>query len=355
MATTKALVVTQEGVSAAIQDVPIPQLGELRVLVKVVAIALNPSDWKSIDYRVADLGARVGYDYSGIVHEVGTKVTNFQKGDRIAGLVHGGDRTNHDNGSFAEVISANVAVATHIPEAMTYEEAATLGVSMMTVGLSLYKTLRLPSPLEPVRELSNREVPILIHAASTSTALFGIQFAKASGLTVIATTSPHNFDHVRMAGADVVYDYKSPTCASDIKEYTQNRLVHAWDCMGTGTKLCAAAMSDSDTGVYVTINPVDERILHETNPKVDGPHFVIAQDGIGDEYIWEGKRRVPGPENLSFATEFFKLCYVLLSEGKVKPVKFVVNKTGSGLEGALKGLDELRHGHVSGAKLVYTV
>lgn len=88
-ATTKAIVIVEKG-KAEIQDVPMPALRDEWILVKVKAVAINPTDWKHIDYGGADPGSKSGCDYAGVVEAVGSKVTRFKKGDRIAGSVHGG-------------------------------------------------------------------------------------------------------------------------------------------------------------------------------------------------------------------------------------------------------------------------
>ena len=88
--TTKAIVMVEKG-KATIQEVPKPKLRDDYVLVKVNAVGINPTDWKHIDFEVADAGSRMGCDYAGVVEEVGSKVTKtFKKGDRISGVVHGG-------------------------------------------------------------------------------------------------------------------------------------------------------------------------------------------------------------------------------------------------------------------------
>ena len=90
MASTKAIVVLPQEKTAAISDVAVPKIRDEWVLVKVKAVGLNPTNWRHIDWGYADAGSRIGCDYSGIVEEVGSKVTKFKKGDRIAGYVHGG-------------------------------------------------------------------------------------------------------------------------------------------------------------------------------------------------------------------------------------------------------------------------
>lgn len=130
----------------------------------------------------------------------------------------------------------------------------------------MYKRLKLPLPSAPTA----KPFPILIYGGSTATGMVGIQFAKLSGLQVITTCSPHNFELLKSFGADAVFDYKSETCAADIKELTQNRLLHSWDCTGDGASICAAAMSDAEAGVYGTIMPADYEIIPKINPKVKG-------------------------------------------------------------------------------------
>ena len=88
MALTKAIVVVAER-QAAVQEVPLPQLHDDWVLVKVKAVAINPTDWKHVAWGATDVGCRVGCDYAGVVEEVGSKVAKFVKGDRITGWIHG--------------------------------------------------------------------------------------------------------------------------------------------------------------------------------------------------------------------------------------------------------------------------
>lgn len=75
---------------AAIKDRPIPSIPDGAVLVKVKALAINPTDWKHVSQGIADVGALCGCDFSGIVEELGAGVTEYEKGDRIFGVCHGG-------------------------------------------------------------------------------------------------------------------------------------------------------------------------------------------------------------------------------------------------------------------------
>lgn len=62
-----------------------------------------------------------------------------------------------------------------IPKNLTFEETATLGVGITTIGQTLYMTLKLPLPNEKPLEGSPF---ILIYGGSSATGTLAIQFAK---------------------------------------------------------------------------------------------------------------------------------------------------------------------------------
>jgi NADPH:quinone reductase-like Zn-dependent oxidoreductase len=74
-----------------VQEVPIPKVREGYTLFKIKAVALNPTDWKSIHFKDGGaVGTRLGVDFAGVVEEVGPGVTKqWKKGDRVCGGVYG--------------------------------------------------------------------------------------------------------------------------------------------------------------------------------------------------------------------------------------------------------------------------
>lgn len=108
----------------------------------------NP-DWKHI-HAISKENATVGCDWVGTVVEVGSDVTKpFKKGDRITGVTHGVNHSQIEDGSFAEYAVVKGDIAIKVPDNITDEEAATLGVGVTTVGQGLYQTLQLPLPDQP--------------------------------------------------------------------------------------------------------------------------------------------------------------------------------------------------------------
>lgn len=172
--TMKALVMQGREKIQLVDSRPVPLLRPGYLLVRVVCIALNPTDWKHIDF-VNTAGALCGCDYSGIVERTGTGYTkDWKVGDWICGAVHGANPSNPEDGAFAEYIVAKADVQYRMPRAMSFEEAATLGVALGTVGMGLFERMRLALPSSPITQSE----PVLIYGGSTATGTLGIQFAK---------------------------------------------------------------------------------------------------------------------------------------------------------------------------------
>ncbi|KAI1823641.1 GroES-like protein [Xylaria intraflava] len=357
MATAKTLVIVERG-KVEIRELPLPKVRDDSILVRIRATGINPTDRKSIDSGdETQRGSRPGCDYAGEVVEVGAGVTKgFKKGDRVSGLIFGSNSDTPDNGAFGEYATAREHISLKTPDNVSDEEGATLGVSVTTVGQGLYKTLKLPPPNKP----AETPFPVLIYGGSSATGIYGIKFAKLSGLTVIATASPHNFGLLKSIGADYVFDYKSPTVGADIRALTGNKLKYAWDCIGgpSSAAICAAALSDDEEGgrpKYANIVYTPREAVERVNPVVDGPLFTLAYTVVGEGFTRFGKVFEPDLEDAEFAGKFWDLTLELLASGRLTPLRPDVNRLGRGLEGIILGLDEVRHDRVSGTKLVYTL
>lgn len=279
------------------------------------------------------------------MEEVGPKVTKaFKKGDRVCGMAHGCNVSQHEDGTFAEHIVVKGDVQMKIPENLSFEDAATLGVGLITVGQGLYQSLGLSLPNNP----SQKGEFILIYAGSTATGTLGIQFAKASGYHVITTCSPHNFDLVRSLGADAVFNHRDPECGKKIREYTNNRLAMAWDTISlpASAEVCASALTTSPDARYSCLLQVEF-------PRPDiKPTVTLAYTAFNEEFRLVNRVIPIVPGDFEFAKEFIEICKELLAAGKVKVHSPRVNK---GLKGVLGGLQLLKNGKVSGKKLVFMV
>ncbi|KAL9103463.1 MAG: hypothetical protein Q9163_001491 [Psora crenata] len=353
MATQKAIEIKGPGDAQFVMDRRMPQLRDDYILIKTVAVALNPTDWKHID-SMATPGALSGCDYAGVVQEIGEKVKKpLKKGDRVCGMCHGANRLQLEDGAFAEYIVAKGDIQMTVPPQMTLEEAATLGVGIFTVVQSLYQSLQLPLPSAP----AEMAFPVLIYGGSTATGTLAIQFAKLSGLTVITTCSPRNNDLVKRLGADAVFDHNDVDCGQNIRAYTSNTLMYALDCIsqGSSVNICANALSTlGGPKNYSSLLGVSEF------PRRDVEQMTtLAYSAIGEEMSFQRKAGVIPPkipakvEDARFMEVFIPIAEALLAHGKIKAHPPRVREAG--LRGILDGLQDMREGKVSGEKLVYRV
>lgn len=197
--TMKALV--QEGSGSAdvlhLRDVPVPELTEGRVLVRMRAASVNALDWHSAHGGlIMDLAAKVmrskgepvrGVDVAGTVVAVGPGVTRFVAGDEVFGSAPA---------SFAEYVRAREDRLLPKPPELPFEQAATLNVA----GHTALQALRDHANVQPGQR-------VLIYGAGGGVGTFAVQIAKALGAQVTAVTGPRNVDMVRSLGADIVIDH----------------------------------------------------------------------------------------------------------------------------------------------------
>lgn len=344
MATQKAVIVVEPRKDGLVTDRPIPTLRDDYILIKTVSVGLNPTDWKHVAY-LSPPGVLVGCDYAGVVEAVGKDVKKpFKKGDRICGFVHGGNAVQPEDGAFAEYIVAKGDLQMKIPENMSFQEAATLGVGIITVGQGLYQSLKLALPTEPIKDAT----PILIYGGSTATGTLAIQFAKLSGYKVLTTCSPHNFDLVRSLGADAVFDYKDPQSPAEIRKQTDNKLKLVFDCISVeaSAKFVEAAIS-TEGGEHSTLLSV------KTGRENINSRLTLGYTAVGEAFKFGDIPFPAKPEDRAFAEKWIAIAEPILAQGKIKVHKPNVGKDG--LKGVLEGLQLLKEDKVSGEKLVYNV
>jgi NADPH:quinone reductase-like Zn-dependent oxidoreductase len=249
-----------------------------------------------------------------------------------------------EDGAFAENIVAKGDIQIRIPDNLSFQEAATLGVGITTVGQALYQSLKLALPTQPIAD----PVPILIYGGSTATGTLAIQFAKLSGYKVLTTCSPRNFDLVKRLGADAVFDYHDPNSAAAIHQYTNNNLRLVLDTIGLeeSAKFCDEALS-TEGGEYssLLVKGIERANVHD--------RWTLGYTAIGEEFTM-GDTIIPAkPEDKEFAEKFWAIAEKLLADGKIKVHPPKVNP--GGLKGVLDGLKLLQENKVSGEKLVYNV
>ncbi|KAI1191595.1 GroES-like protein [Nemania serpens] len=356
----KAVVAQGAGQLAVVHDAPVPALQADMILVKVAAICLNPVDIKALDYSHAP-GAIMGYDFAGTIVALGSDEEDsgyFAVGDRVAGVVQGMSKDQPDVGAFAEYVGALADLVLKLPDSISFENAAPLGLATATATYGLFKELGLSKALE---ELENGNGGgdksgdfVLVAGGSTATGTRAIELLRTSGFRPIATCSPSNAELVRRFGAEQTFDYHSATCGADIRAYTRNQLSHALDCIAEAetTQLCYAAIGRAG-GRYVAVEPFRRTVAESRAETIEPSWFNVMT-------IWGRKVELGGdysrdasPEDRTFGTRAFAAVQTLLDRGEVSthPVKVMPG----GLDGVAHGLATIRSKPPSGYKLVYKI
>jgi NADPH:quinone reductase-like Zn-dependent oxidoreductase len=147
------------------------------VLVRVSAVALNPTDYKMPQFHPTP-GSVIGCDFMGSVIEAGPAATEYGTGTRICGVVHGSNPANPNNGAFAEYLVTDSRLVLRLPDNWSDLEGAALGgIGWITMGLSITDVLGLagrPSQPASPREDGSRE-PVLVYGGATASGTMACQ------------------------------------------------------------------------------------------------------------------------------------------------------------------------------------
>ncbi|PVH81266.1 GroES-like protein [Cadophora sp. DSE1049] len=327
------------------EEIPSLSISDNEILIKVHATALNPIDFKFIDF-IAPHGSLVGCDFAGVVAETGSFASRTWKvGDRVAGFTQGGVSKEH--GAFAEYVKAEGDLVWRIPEGVSDETASTFGVPAVTAMQALHLHLNVPWAEEVDKEgkKDTDGSPIFIYAGSSAVGLFATQIAKKAGCTVVVTASPRSFDLVKSYGADHVFDYRSPGAAKEIKKAFPN-ISRAMDCYseGNSTKFCAEIIEGNGDKVIA---------LLETKTGVSSvkSQMIMSFQLLGREFAWLppiGPKYPASPTERAALARFYGYLFTFAKELKSPPLK-VLN---GGFDDIIEGLNKIRRGEVSGSKIV---
>ena len=204
----KAIVVNELGDASVMKyaDAPEPNIGSNEVLVNNKSIGVNFIDiYHRTGVYKKELPFTLGVEGAGVVSKVGSDVTNFKVGDRVA--------YSMIPNSYAEFTAVPQQKLVKVPKEIPFTDAAAVMLQGMTAHYLLKSTY-------PVTKNSK----ILIHAAAGGVGTLVVQIAKAIGAFVIATTSTEEkVKLVKELGADVVINYTTTDFVAEVKKVTNNK------------------------------------------------------------------------------------------------------------------------------------
>ena len=200
----KAIIQTGYGEPSDVLEIrekerPFPKDNE--VLIKIQAASITFGDLAAVKGEPfiarLSLGLREpkiktpGKDVAGIIEAVGHNVKEFKPGDKVFG-----DLSESGWGAYAEYVSAPEGALVHMPDNISFDEAAAVPES----GVVALQGLRGKGQIKPGQK-------VLVYGASGGIGTFAVQIAKSFDTEVTGVCSTRNLKLVKSLGADHVVDY----------------------------------------------------------------------------------------------------------------------------------------------------
>lgn len=185
-----------------IHETAAPQPAPHEILVHIKATAVNRADLlqRTGHYPPPEGASSIlGLEMAGAIEKTGNKVTKWQSGNRIFGLLSGG--------GYAEYCTIHEDMAMAIPENLSFPEAAAIPETFLTAFQALGWLGKL-----------KKDETVLIHAGGSGVGTSAIQLSRhLFGAQIIATAGKqHKLDTAQKLGADFAYNYQTQNYAEEI-------------------------------------------------------------------------------------------------------------------------------------------
>ena len=219
-------------------DLPAPPPGE--VLVELRAIGINPADVKRRSNVAPPSGRRLvpGDDGAGVITAVGEGVSPDRIGQRV--WIYNG-RVDRDFGTTASHTLQPAERAVPLPEGVSFEAGACLGVPAITAHYALF----VDGDIEGQT--------ILVHGGAGGVGTTVVQLARWAGARVIATVSgPAKASVASACGAHHVLNYRTENVVERVREITGGQGVDRVVDVAFGVNLETNLDVLKDNGIIAT-------------------------------------------------------------------------------------------------------
>jgi NADPH:quinone reductase len=184
-----------------------PEAGQL--VINLRAIGVNPVEAYVRTGTYAskpNLPYTPGSDAAGVVSAVGAGVQRFNVGDRVY-------ITGSKTGAYAEQALCDEATVQPLPELISFEQGAAIGVPFGTAYRGLF-----------VRAQAQPAETVLVHGASGGVGTAAVQLARAAGVTVIGTAgSEEGMNLVSEQGVHHVLNHSTEGYLDQLMKLTEGR------------------------------------------------------------------------------------------------------------------------------------
>jgi NADPH:quinone reductase-like Zn-dependent oxidoreductase len=295
-------------------ELPMPEMTDNEVLVRIKAIGINPVDIKTRRGKglygiLKDLDPIIpGWDISGVIVQAGAKSSLFRKGDEVFGMI----KFPGHGKAYAEYVSAPETHLALKPSNISHEEAAAASLAALTA----WQVLKYKAGIKEGKK-------VLIHSAAGGVGHYAVQMAKYLGARIAGTSSGGNRDFVLSLGADEHIDYE--------KQNFEN-LLHDFDFVldtigGNYTDRSFKVLRPGGTIICIpsgTSEDIAEKARHRG---LNGSHFQVHSDGEDMKeisYLLQ-KGIIKSFISKTFTLDKIRYAHLQIETGKTKGKIVVVN------------------------------
>ena len=269
----KALVL-EEYSKLVYKEVPEPQVGQDEVLIEVKACGICGSDFHGMD---GSSGRRqppiiMGHEASGVIAEVGPKVTGWQKGERVTfdstvycgacwycrrGEINLCDSRRvlgvscdeyRQHGAFAEYVAVPGHILYRLPEEVSFPQAA----MVEALSIAMHGVNRTPVKLND---------SVLVVGAG-NIGLLVIQALKAFGCNPVmaADIDDGKLEWARKVGADIVINSGTTDVGQEVRKYTDRGVDIAVEAVGVTAAIQSAIDALRKGGALTLIGNITPKV-----------------------------------------------------------------------------------------------
>lgn len=364
----KAVVI--EGDRAVVSSsVLVPPLASDKLRIKVRAVAVNPTDWKHVSYKIGPQGSILGCDVAGEIVEVGADVKGFKVGEVVYSAVHGASVKHPENGGFAEYSVLDPLLTLKVPgdgqlsgkesvpagPVKSIEGAVSLPVSLITAGMVLVHHLGLKAEWQPKQV--QMEKPLLIWGGGTAVGQLLIQLAKKlNGYSkIIVVASRKHKQQLKSYGADELFDYHDKDVVEQIKSKYKDLpyLIDAVSAPESFVNVYRLGNSDKPTKL-IQLTSMSEEIIPE---KERNPHVTVEGAIL---YLVTGLEvpfgRFTVPANPAYREAAIKFVHFIepkVADGEINHIPLQIFHNG--LEDVPIAMNKIKQGENSNVKYIVTM
>lgn len=326
-----------------VHDIPRPVPGPKQALVKTLVVGINAVEPFMQHYGalIHEFPAVLGSDVCGLVMEAGADCKRLAKGDLVFGCVRIG-QNQYSPFQEAFLVDDDLFFKNG---SLTKEEAATVGVGLLTAGLGVLPGLNVKLP-EAGTAAEETESWIIILGGSGSVGQFACQVGKLCGYKVLASCSPSKAKIALKAGATATFNNRDSleSQLSEIKRITGGSFGRVFDSSIVSFELAIKALEEVSVAKEKYFSSADDW----TEMKVaEGINVYRVQLGhLGEDSSI-------GEHVSGLISSWIPALESHLASGKLRPLEYQA-ASGLGFDKVIEGIADLEAGKAT-KKIVVTV